>query len=164
MNRGSIVALVLPVAVATTFLLLVPGASKKSAGAAPPHRLFVSVSVPGLHIDAVERVVGFDLEVTSGRIAQIADVPIGWNVSVDNDPSWNTKVHASVLVAAAALDGSYFKDFAVVEKEGNAENLFSVTGKVVVSTDFSKVREIPIGMKDFTVRDNIEFLKGFPSK
>jgi hypothetical protein len=83
---------------------------------------------------------------------------------VDNDPSWNTKIHASVIVAAAALDGSYFRDFAVIEKEGNAEGPFEIKGRIVVSTDFSKVREIQVGMKDFTVRKNTQFLKSHASK
>jgi hypothetical protein len=110
--------------------------------AALPHRQFVSVSLPALDIGAGERVVGFDFEVTSGRIAEITDMPIGWNISVDNDASWNTNIHASVLVAAAALDGSFFKDFAAIEREGNAEIPFEIRGKIDVSTDFSKVREI----------------------
>jgi hypothetical protein len=164
MNRRSIVALLFAVAVATTFLLLVSGAAKRPAGAPPPHGHFVLVSLSALHITEAERVVGFDFGVTSGRIAKITDVPIGWNVSVDNDPSWNTKIHASVIVAAAALDGSYFRDFAVIEKEGNIDAPFEIKGKIVVSTDFSKVREIQVGMKDFTVRDDAQPLKSHPSK
>lgn len=41
---------------------------------------------------------------------------------------------------------------------------FEIKGKVVVSTDFSKVREIQMGMKDFTVRENIQFSKSHASK
>jgi hypothetical protein len=161
MNRHSILALLSAVA-AATFLVLVSGAAERSAGAAPPHRQFVLVSLPALHIGAGERVAGFDFEVTSGRIAKITDMPIGWNVSVDNDPSWNTKIHASVLVAAAALDGSYFEGFVVIEKEANAEGPFAIKGKIVVSTDFSKVREIQVEMKDFTIREKVQFLNGRP--
>jgi hypothetical protein len=155
---------VLVAATAATFLVLVSGAAERSAGAAPPHRQFVLVSLPALPIGAGERVVGFDFEVTSGRIAKITDMPIGWNISVGNDASWNTKLHASVLVAAAALDGSYFKDFGVIENEGNAESPFENKGKIVVSTDFSKVREIQVGMKDFAIREKVQFLNAHPSK
>jgi len=62
------------------------------------------------------------------------------------------------------LDGSYFKDFAVIEKESNADTPFEIKGKIVVSTDFSKVREIQVGMSDFTVRDYVQPLKSHPSK
>jgi len=157
-------SMVLLVAALSAFLLFVQGDAVGRPGPAAPYRQFVSVSVPALRIDAGERVVGFDFEVTSGRVAEITDMPIGWNISVDNEASWNTKIHASVLVAAAALDGPYFTDFAVIEKEGNAEGPFEIKGKVVVSTDFSKVREIQVGMKDFTVRDDIQFLKSNPSR
>lgn len=149
---------------AAAFLFLVPREGEGPAAATPSQGQFVLVSLSGLHIGAGERVVGFDFEVTSGRIAQITDMPIGWNISVDNDASWNTRIHASVLVAAAALDGSYFQDFAVIEKESNGENPFEIKGKIVVSADFSKVREIQVGMKDFTVRENIQFLKSRASK
>ena len=67
-------------------------------------------------------------------------------------------------MAAAALDGSYFKDFAVIEKEGNAETPFEIGGKIVVSTDFSKVREIRVEMKDFTDKESIRILKSYASK
>jgi hypothetical protein len=63
-------------------------------------------------------------------------------------------------VAAAALDDSFFKEFVVIEKEGNSGNPFEVIGKIVVTDDFSKVREIQVGMKDVTIRDNTQFLKG----
>jgi hypothetical protein len=161
MNRRSILALLSAVA-AATLLVLVSGAAEGPAGATLPHGQFVAVSLPALQIGAGERVVGFDFEVTSGRIAQIKDMPIGWSISVDNDASWNTKIHASVLVAAAALDGSFFKDFVVIQKEANAENPFELKGKVLVSTDFSKVREIRVGMKDFAIREEILFLNAHP--
>jgi hypothetical protein len=148
----------------TALLLLIPVGADWPAGAEPPHREFVSVSLLALNIGAGERVVGFHFDVTSGRIAQIADTPIGWNISVDNDPSWNTRVDASIRVAAAAVDSSFFQDFAVVEKDENAERPFELAGEVDVSTDFSKVRNIQVVMKDFTVRKGIRSLKSHSSK
>jgi hypothetical protein len=131
---------------ATVTGLLMPG------GAAPTDTRVVSVSLPALQIGAEERVVGFHFQVTSGRIAQIADVPIGWNISVDNDPSWNTKIDASIIVAAAAVDASFFNDFAVLEKDGSSETPFEIKGEVIVSGDFSKFRRIQVKMKDFTIK------------
>ncbi len=98
-----------------------------------------------------ERIVGFDIDLTSARIAQMPDTPIGWNIAVDNDPSWNTKIEGSTIVAAAALDIDFFRDFVVVEKEGKAPNPFDVKGEIVVSKDFSHVRKIQVGMKDFAM-------------
>jgi len=163
MNKWARIALLLTATVPTSLFLdrLTGGVS---AGAPSRPGRFVSISLPGLEIGAAERVVSFNLKVTSGRVAQLPDMPIGWNISVDNDPSWNTSVNASVQVAAAALDASYFKDFAVIEKEDTAESPFDLGGKVTVSTDFSHSRTIQVAMKDFVIREDIQFLKGHPSK
>jgi hypothetical protein len=111
--------------------------------------------LPGLQLAAGERIVGFHLDVTSGRIAQLPAVPIGWNISVENDPSWNTKLDASVIVAAAALDATFFKNFVLVEKHEGALNTFRLSGKIAVSRDFSSTRTIPVAMKDFTLTETI---------
>jgi len=146
------------------FLLPASEKAEVPPGVSSRHGQFVYVSLPGLHIGAGERVVGFGFEVTSGRIAQLPDMPMGWNISVDNDPSWNTRVDASILVAAAALDASFFKDFAVIEKDGGAESPFELKGGVVISTDFSRTRTIQVAMKDFGIREDLQFLKSSPSK
>jgi hypothetical protein len=138
MNRRMRLALLFAV-IATAFVILVPGkAGAMRIRPTQPHRQFVSVSLPALRIGAGERVVGFDFDVTSGRIAQITDIPIGWNISADNDASWNTKIHAFVLVAAAALNGSYFKDFAVIERESEAETPFEIRGRSLCPRIFLK--------------------------
>ena len=110
MNRLARFVLLLSTAL-TALVFLAPGEREGPAGAEPPHAKFVSVSLSALHLDTAERVVGFHFEVTAGRIAQIPDMPIGWNISVDNDPSWNTSVDGSIRVAAAALDSSFFQIF-----------------------------------------------------
>ncbi|HXZ12825.1 MAG TPA: hypothetical protein VEG64_10555 [Candidatus Sulfotelmatobacter sp.] len=112
----------------------------------------VLLSVPDLRIAPDERVVAFHIDVVAGRIVRITDMPIGWNISINNDPSWNTQMDASVIVAAAALNAFFFKDFAVVEQTDRSELPFEVKGEVSVSRDFSQVRRIQVGMKDFAIR------------
>ena len=110
-----------------------------------------SVSVPTLHMRNNERIVGFELRVRSGRIAQVPNAPIGWSVSVDNDPSWNTVVKGSIAVGSAALDANFFRHFVVVEaeKDAPAEVPFALEGEVIVTTDFSAERTIRLSTKDF---------------
>jgi hypothetical protein len=122
------------------------------AVAAPPDARLISLSLPALQLAAGERIVGFHLQVTSGRIAQLPEVPIGWNISVENDPSWNTKIDASIIVAAAAVDGSFFNNFLVLEREERPETPFDVKGEISVSSDFSMVRRIQLRIKDFTMK------------
>jgi hypothetical protein len=53
----------------------------------------VSISAPD--IQKRERIVGFEVQVRSGRIAQLRNMPVGGKITVDNDPSWNTVVAGS---------------------------------------------------------------------
>lgn len=117
----------------------------------PPASSFLSVSISNLNIAAGERVVGFEFHVTSGRIVRVPDMPIGWNISVDNDPSWNTKITGSIMVAAAAVDSSFFRNFLVVEKDASLGIPLRIQGDVVVSKDFVNTRKISISMTDLTV-------------
>lgn len=106
------------------------------------------ISVERLHIAEGERIVGFEFKITSGRVAKVLNAPIGWDISVENDPSWNTRIRGSILVAAAAVNASLLHDFAVIEQNENLGNAFQVRGEVIVSRDFLKERKIPITMSD----------------
>jgi hypothetical protein len=124
--------------------------SREKLGLEPPAKVFVSL--PALHVGVGERIVGFHLDVTSGRIAELPDVPPGWNISVNNHASWNTSVDASTTVtSAAALDIEFFRDFIAIEKDANARNSFEIKGEVTVSKDLANVRKIPLGTKDFVM-------------
>jgi hypothetical protein len=120
------------------------------------------VSIPSLSIQKNERIIGFEIRVRSGRIAQIPNVPIGWNVFVDNDPSWNTVVKGSIAVGAAAMDADFLRHFIIVEAEEGAPSdmPFALQGKVVVTSDFSSERTIPLIMKDFLAEPQSEGLQG----
>ena len=138
-----------PLSVALALLSITYAATVAHAQAARQQK--VSISLRSLAVAPGERIVGFHLEVTSGRIARLPEVPIGWNLSVDNDPSWNTKLDASVIVASAALAPDFFKNFAVIEKH-TSDARFDITGDIIVSRDFASTRTIHVGMKDFVFR------------
>jgi len=121
------------------------------------------VSVAALHLQKNERITGFEMRVRSGRIAQLPNVPIGWSISVDNDPSWNTSVGGSIAVGAAALNPDFLRRFIVVEKEKNAPSdmPFALEGEIFVTSDFSAERTIRLSSKDFQteVRNRSEATK-----
>jgi len=114
----------------------------------------LSVSVPILHVSSGERIVGFEIHVQSGRIAQIPNLPIGWSISVDNDPSWNTEIKGSIAVGAAAVDRTFLRGFIVVEVEKDAPSdlPFDLQGEVIVTSDFSTERRIKLSTKDFVTK------------
>lgn len=114
----------------------------------------MSVSIPALHVANNERIVGFEIHVRSARIALLPNVPIGWNVSVDNDPSWNTVIKGSIDVGAAAMYPDFLQDFMVVEieKDASSDAPFDLQGEVIVTSDFIKQRRIKLSMKDFATK------------
>ena len=112
----------------------------------------LTVSIERLPVNKGERVVGFEFHVISGRIAALPNVPMGWNVTVDNDPTWKTSIRGSIAVGAAAVDASFFHGFMLVEKDESLGLPFDVMGDVVVSHDFEHERHIQIGMKDLTIK------------
>jgi len=114
----------------------------------------MSVSVPDLALGKGERIVGFEVHIRSGRIALLPNVPIGWNMSIDNNPSWNTVVKGSIEVGGAAADKDFLQDFIVIEKQPDAPSdaPFSLQGEVIVTSDFKSEKRIKLSMKDFAVR------------
>jgi hypothetical protein len=120
----------------------------------PASGQIVSVSVPKLSLAKGERIIGFEVHVKSGRIALLPNIPIGWNMSVDNDPSWETVVKGSIEVGAAATDSDFLREFMVVEKEpgGTPGSPLDLSGEVVVTADFKNERHIKLTMKDFITK------------
>jgi len=114
----------------------------------------LSVSIPSLKLTANERIVGFDIHVQSGVIVELPKVPFGWSLSIDNDPSWKTRVSGSLSVGAAALGPDFFRDFLVidVEKDAPADVPFALHGEVIVTSDFATERRVKLGMKDFVLK------------
>ena len=111
------------------------------------------VSIPSLHLVGKERVVGFKIQIKSGRIAAAPNVPIGWHVTIDNDASWRTSIEGTVEVGAAALDSTFFQEFLVVEKNESMGIPFEIKGEVDVSEDFEALRRIKISMKDLVMKN-----------
>jgi len=111
-----------------------------------------SLSIPNLRLAPGERVVGFSVDVDSGRIASALKVPIGWSFAIDNDASWSTKLTAMVEVGAAALDAGFFRKFIVIEKSSLGGAPFAVRCEVVVTRDFKSERHIQIEQKDLALR------------
>jgi len=119
------------------------------AGISAAHSQTYTVSIPSLDINQNERIVGFEIEVRSARIATLPNAPIGWNVKIDNDPSWNTSINASVEVGAAALEGGFFKKFLRIEQSPDKKARIELQGDVIVTSDFISQRKIKLRTTDF---------------
>ena len=113
---------------------------------------FVRISIPSLSVTKRERVVGFDIQVRSGRIARVKDVPTGWEICLHNEPSWRSRVSGAFAAASMAVNARFFRDFIVVERDdSNPEVPFDVQGEIIVSADFATERRIKLSLKDFSI-------------
>jgi len=127
------------------FVLFVVGADAQNN-----RRYAVSVDNLALTID--ERITNFEIQITAGAFRDISNLPVGWEIDVDNDASWQTTVKASCQVGAASLEPEEFKKLKfLVEKSGGEDLKFGLGGAVYVTKDFQKGSRIPLKMSDFTV-------------
>jgi len=110
------------------------------AGAARANTLWL-VSAERAELQPGERIVGFELTISSGRIAGLPTVPVGWSVTVENYPTWRTRMTGSILIGAAALDPADLRDFGVEAYESETGR-FDVTLTLTVTADFHRERRI----------------------
>ena len=136
-----------PQALLAVAIAVVVGAARGK----PPVAENLSLSLSRLPISSGERMVGFEFHVKSGRIAAVPGIPAGWDVHIENNPTWNAVIRASSMVGAAAVDASFFKNFIVIEKNESLGLPFDVSGEIVVTRDFVKERRIHVSMKDATL-------------
>jgi hypothetical protein len=100
-----------------------------------------------------ERVLFFKATVSAGRIVSLHEIPIGWNVHIDNDASWNTGISANATVGAAALEGDFFKDFLVIEKAEPPLVPFAIESEIGTYTEGTEEQgSVQLKMKDIRLR------------
>jgi hypothetical protein len=124
----------------------------------------VTISLPHLRAQPGERVIAFEVSISAGGIYTMNHLPMGWNIVIDNDPSWRTTVKGSIEVGAAAVDADYFHAFMAVRRFEYANLTFRLDGRVLVTRDFLNERWIPLTDRDFDVRpqESDASGRGFP--
>jgi hypothetical protein len=111
-----------------------------------------AVSVDNLALTTGERITNFEIQITAGAFRDISNLPVGWEIDVDNDASWQTTVKASCQVGAASLEPKEFKKLKfLIEKYEYGDAKLGLLGTVYVTRDFKKGSRIPLKMSDFTV-------------
>lgn len=116
------------------------------------HPAILSLSIPNLQARKNERVVAFAIHVSSGRIASLPDVPIGWSFSIDNDPSWNTTIDGSTRVGASAVTPDFFREFLFIQKNESPTVPFRIWGEVALTEDFTAERRVKIDTGDLILK------------
>jgi hypothetical protein len=119
---------------------------------AAPRKEDLGVSVSNLSISTGEVIVSFEIDVTAGAIKSISNVPVGWYIIVDNDPSWQTKIKGNVRVGSASLSVEDFRKLQfVVEKNEFGDLSFGLSGLAFVTSDYNKQKQVPIMTADFAI-------------
>src|SRR2546426_100453 len=67
-----------------------------------------TVSIMHLEIRPGERVIGFDVQIKAAMVTALPKVPPAWNITLDNDPLWTSRVVGSIGVGAGALVSGAF--------------------------------------------------------
>jgi hypothetical protein len=80
-----------------------------SANAKADQGSIYHLSFPHLHLLPGERVSKLDLHIRSAMIIGFRTIPVGWQINIDNDPSWMTQVSGIAIVGAAWLEPSALK-------------------------------------------------------
>jgi hypothetical protein len=62
------------------------------------------LSMGGIPLKNNERISGFEITISAGRVMSLPLLPMGWNVVIDNDPSWTTSIRGNAPVGAAFLN------------------------------------------------------------
>jgi hypothetical protein len=68
------------------------------------------------------RIAGIELALSHGAVASVGEVPAGWRLVIDNDPSWNMTVSGQAIVGAAFLPPATVPalSFMIVPEPGHA--------------------------------------------
>ncbi len=98
------------------------------------------------------RITQFKISLTSGRIKFMKDIPPGWSVSINNDPSWVSTIQANILVGAAALRPDKFNNLVCIETIKLSDLEFKLEGKIASTYDFEKEKITKITNRDFIMK------------
>jgi len=135
--------------------VIVPIIASFAPGDALSGDLF-SVSVKNIVLARGERIANFELSVKAGRIYSLSHVPWGWEIYIDNQPSWNTRVSGGVVVGAAGLYLDFFEEeFLVIEKDADDPQAFRIELVLYVTTNFEDVRPYVVDGKNIVLKKKL---------
>ena len=93
----------------------------------------------------------------AGAFESLLHLPVGWTIAIDNHASWRTHMKADALVAAAALDFDELRQLHIRATKNEFYGLkFSVSGDLLVTSDFEKVKKVRLTSTKFRVSQTDE--------
>lgn len=122
----------------------------------------VHVAIPKDRLAENDRIVAFTASIAAGGVLSLPSVPIGWSITIDNDPSWQTSIKGTTIVGAAALDTrsspAFFDRFLTIKKEPCSAYLdapLDVTVEIVTTTDFVNLKTLVLKKSDLKLDSEV---------
>jgi hypothetical protein len=110
-----------------------------------------NITIPSLKATADESIIFVEVVVNAGTIQSVSNIPIGWQVRIDNDANWISKIRANAMVGAATLSPDELKRIVFNVRRNETDTFkFNVTGTASLSKTFDK-RKLDMTMGDFTL-------------
>lgn len=110
-----------------------------------------NVSIPAIKATSDESIINIEVAVNAGTIQAVSNIPLGWQIHIDNDANWISHVRANATVGAASLAADELKRVVFNIRRNEADNFkFTITGTAALATTFEK-RKLDLTMQDFTM-------------
>ncbi len=111
-----------------------------------------SISIPNLKADPDSSITALDIQVNAGTVQAIQNIPIGWNLTVEDDASWRSRIRGNSTIGAASLAPDELQRVAFIVRRNETDNFkFDVTGTFTISKSFEATKTIQATMRDFTL-------------
>lgn len=110
-----------------------------------------NITIPALKASVDESVVFLDITVNAGTIQGVNNIPVGWQIRVENDANWISRIRANSSVGAANLGADELKRIVFNVRRNESENFkFDITGTASLSKTFDK-RKLALTIADFSL-------------
>lgn len=120
---------------------------------------YYKLSLAGIRLENNERIAGFEITVSAGRIYSVPKAPAGWELAIDNDPSWTTSIRGSGIVASAFLgsnDKNLLENLLTIEKapeEITKEITFDLNATIqIVNSETEEERTVKQSRENLVIK------------
>ena len=113
-----------------------------------------SISTKNIDLGKYNRIANFELNIRSGSVYSVPRVPQGWEIYIDNQPSWNTRVTGGAVVGAAGLYTDFFEEeFLVIEKNTDYNpGMFRIELVLYTTSNFEDVKKYYVDSKNIVLK------------
>jgi hypothetical protein len=111
-----------------------------------------NISIPNINASANESIFALDIVVNGGAIQGMSNIPAGWQIEIENDSDWVSRIRANSTIGSASLAEDELKRLVFnVRRNKSQSSTFDVSGSASLSQTSSK-RKLALTMEDFSLQ------------